>query len=94
MPTAVHEPLNADGNGRQAYEVMKQFQDLKINVALFSETRLKHHMSVYIPKYIYRTDHLDGHKLPLQLRHPPHFGRLTPSPSSRSNWGLHTDWKH
>jgi hypothetical protein len=56
MPTTVHRPLkiiacNANGIGRQAYEVRKQLQDLKIDVSLLSETHLKHHMRFYIPNY-------------------------------------------
>jgi exonuclease III len=68
MPTTVHIPLkiiafNANGIGRQAYEVRKQLQDLQIDVALFSETHLTLHMRFYIPKYdSYRTDQEDGHK--------------------------------
>jgi hypothetical protein len=33
--------FNANGIGRQAYELRKQLQDLKIVVALFAETHLK-----------------------------------------------------
>jgi hypothetical protein len=68
MPTAVHRPLKiiefkANGIGRQAYEVIKQLQDLKTDVALFSETHLKPHMRFYILNYnIYRTGREDGHK--------------------------------
>jgi exonuclease III len=56
MPTTVHIPLkiisfNANGIGRQAYEIRKQLQDLKTDVALFSETHLKPHMRFYIPNY-------------------------------------------
>jgi hypothetical protein len=59
--TTVHRPLkivalNANGIGRQAYEVRKQLQDLEIDMVLFSETQLKPHMRYYIPNYdIYRT---------------------------------------
>jgi hypothetical protein len=54
MPTTVHRPLkyiaiSADGIGRQAYEVGKHLKDLKINLAMFSETHLKPHMKIYIP---------------------------------------------
>jgi hypothetical protein len=68
MGTTVHRPLkiiifNANDIGGQAYEVRKQLQDLKINVALFSETRRKLHIRFYIPNYdIYQTDREDGHK--------------------------------
>jgi exonuclease III len=68
MPTTVHRPLkitafNANGIGRQAYEVRKQLQDLKIDVALFSEMQLKPHMRFCIRNYdFYWTDCEDGHK--------------------------------
>jgi exonuclease III len=64
----VHRPLkivsfNANGIGRQTYELRKQMQELKTDVALFLETHLKPHMRFYIPNYhIYRTDCQDGHK--------------------------------
>jgi hypothetical protein len=55
--------FNANGIGWQAYEVRKQWQDLKIDLALFSDTHLKPHMRFYIPDYdIYRTDRGDEHK--------------------------------
>jgi exonuclease III len=55
--------FNVNGIGRQAYKIRKQFQDLKIDVALFSETHLKLYMSFYFPNYnFYRTDCEDGHK--------------------------------
>ena len=43
MATKVHRPLkvvafNANGIGTQRYELSKQMQDLKIDVALFSKT--------------------------------------------------------
>jgi hypothetical protein len=65
MSTTVHRPLiilafNANGTGRQAYEVRKQLQDLKITLSLFSVTHLKPHMRLYIPLYdFYRNDHED-----------------------------------
>jgi hypothetical protein len=68
LPTTVRRRLktiafNANGTGRQAYEVGKELQDLKIDVALFSETHLRLCMGFYIPNYdIYRTDSEDGHK--------------------------------
>jgi hypothetical protein len=68
MPATVHRPLkiiafNANGIGNQACNVRNQLQDLKIDMALFSETHLKHHMRFYIPQYdIYQTDHEDWHK--------------------------------
>jgi hypothetical protein len=43
--------FNANGIGRQAYELRKQMHDLKINVAFFTETHLKPHMRFYIPNY-------------------------------------------
>jgi hypothetical protein len=68
MHTAVNRPLkltafNANSIEKQDYEVRKQLQDLKIDMALFSETHLKLHMMFYIPNYdIYRTDHEDRYK--------------------------------
>jgi hypothetical protein len=68
MAAKVRRPLkvvafNANGTGRQAYELRKQLQDLKIDVALFTETHRKPHTRFYIPDYrIYRNDHLDGNK--------------------------------
>jgi hypothetical protein len=43
MTPVVHRPpkiiaFNANGNGRQTYEIRKQLQDFRIDVALFSET--------------------------------------------------------
>jgi hypothetical protein len=48
MPPTVHRLLkitevNPNGIGRQAYELRKQSQDLKIDVVLFSEIFLKPH---------------------------------------------------
>jgi hypothetical protein len=68
MAVTVHRPLkvvafNPYGIGRQAYELRNQLQDLKIDVALFTETHLKSHMRLYIPKYhIHRNDRLDRNK--------------------------------
>jgi hypothetical protein len=68
MAANVNRPLkvvafNVNDIGRQAYELRKQLQDLKIDVALFTETHLKPHMRFYIPNYhIHRNDRLDGNK--------------------------------
>jgi hypothetical protein len=56
MATRVHRPLkviafNANGIGRQRYELSKQLQDLHIDVALFLETNLKPHAMSFIPNY-------------------------------------------
>jgi hypothetical protein len=62
MATRVHRLLkvlafNANGIGRQRYELSKQLQDLHVDVALFSETHLKHHERFSIPYFhFYRTD--------------------------------------
>jgi hypothetical protein len=54
---------NGNGIGRQAYELGEHMQDLKIDVALFTETHLKPHMRFYLPNYdIYWNDGLDGNK--------------------------------
>jgi hypothetical protein len=56
MTNRVHRPLkviafNANGIGRQRYELSKQLQDLHVGVALFSETYLKPHERFRIPNY-------------------------------------------
>jgi hypothetical protein len=56
MAAKVRRPLkvvafNAKGIGKQAYELRKQMQDLKQDVALFTETHLKPHLRFYIPNY-------------------------------------------
>jgi hypothetical protein len=68
MAATVHKPLkiiafNANDIGRQAYELRKQLQELKTDVALFPETDLIPHIRFYIRNYhIYRTDRQDRHK--------------------------------
>jgi hypothetical protein len=68
MAARVHKPLkviafNANGIGRQRYELSKQLQDLHIDVTLLSETHLKPHERFFIPNYhIYRTDRFPGRK--------------------------------
>jgi hypothetical protein len=56
MATGVNRPLkvitfNANGIGRQRYELSKQLQDLHICVALFSEIHLKPNERFFIPNY-------------------------------------------
>jgi exonuclease III len=66
MAARVHRPLkviafNANGIGRQRYELGKQLQDLKIDVALLSETHLKRHERFFLPNYhFYRIDRFPG----------------------------------
>jgi hypothetical protein len=49
--------FNANCIGRQCHELNKQLQDLHIDVALFSETRLKPHGRFHIQNYhFYRID--------------------------------------
>jgi hypothetical protein len=68
MASRVHRPLkviafNANGIGRQRYELSKQLQDLHVDVALFSETYLKPHERFYIQNFhLYRTDRHPGRK--------------------------------
>jgi exonuclease III len=68
MTTRVHRPLkvvsfNANGIGKQRYELSKQLQELRIDVVLLSETHLKPHERFYTPNYqVYRTDHFPGIK--------------------------------
>jgi hypothetical protein len=105
MAARVHRPLtvvafNADGIGRQTHELRKQMQDLKIDVALFTDTHLKPHMRYYIPNYhIYRNDRQDGYKGGTAVavkKGIPHTYLCWPAspPFSRSNGGLHTDWTY
>jgi hypothetical protein len=68
MSTRVHRPLkvvvfNAKGTGRQRYELRKQLQEQRIDVALLSETHLKPHERFYIPNYqVYQADRFPGIK--------------------------------
>jgi hypothetical protein len=68
MATRVLRPLkvlafNANGIGRQRYELSKQMHELHIDVALLSETHLKPHEKFFIPNYhFYRTDRFPGRK--------------------------------
>jgi exonuclease III len=88
MAARVHRALavvafNANGIGRQAHELRKQMQDIKTDVALFSETHLKPHMRFYIPNYhIYRNDRQDGHKggtaVAVKNGIPPAYADLPP----------------
>jgi exonuclease III len=68
MATRVHRhhkviAFNANGIGRQRYELSKQFQHLHVDVALFSETGLKTHDRFFIQIFhFYRTDRHPGRK--------------------------------
>jgi exonuclease III len=68
MATRLHRPIkvvafNANGIGRQRYELSKQLQEQRIDVALLSETHLKSHKRFYVPNYqVYRTDRFPGTK--------------------------------
>jgi exonuclease III len=68
MAHTVHRSLkviafNANGIGRQRYELSKELQDLHIDVTLFSETRLEPHERFSIPNYhFYRTGRYLGRK--------------------------------
>jgi hypothetical protein len=56
--------FNANSIGRQRYELSKQLQDLHIDVALLSETRLKHHERLLIPNYHFnRTGRFPGKRI-------------------------------
>jgi hypothetical protein len=86
---AVHRPLkvatfNANGVGRQAYELRKQMQSLKVDAGFFSETYLKPHMRFHIPNKIYigmiaKTG--IRAELPLQSKRKSHILMLTCLPS-------------
>jgi hypothetical protein len=68
MANRIHRPLkdiafNANGIGRQRYELSKLLQDLHVDVALFSETHIEAHERFYIPNYnFYRVDRHPGMK--------------------------------
>jgi exonuclease III len=68
MPSRVHSPLeiitfNANGIGRRHHELRKQLQDIRADVALFSETYLKPHERFIITNYhVYRMDRYPGRK--------------------------------
>jgi hypothetical protein len=68
MATSVHRPFNVfafntNGIGRQRYELSKQLRDLHVDVALLSETHLKHHERFFIPNFqFYRIDRHPGRK--------------------------------
>jgi hypothetical protein len=104
MAATIHMHLkvvafNAQGIGRQVYELRKQMQDLKIDVAIFTETHLKPFMRFYIPNYyIYiGTIAYTGIRveLPLQSKGESHILMLTCLPPFiRSHRGQHTDWTY
>jgi hypothetical protein len=55
--------FNANGIWRRCYTLSKQLQDLHIDVAVLSETRLKPHERFFIPNYnFYRTNRFRGRK--------------------------------
>jgi hypothetical protein len=95
MANRVHRPhkvakaFNANGIGRQHYELSKQLQDIHIDVALFSDMNLKPHEGLFIPDYnFYRID-----------RHPGIKGGIAVSvrkgiPYSRENLPPLEEWHH
>jgi hypothetical protein len=68
MATIIHRPLkviafNANGIGRQRYELSKELEDLHLDMALFSETHLKPCERFFIPNYhFYWIDRYPGRK--------------------------------
>jgi hypothetical protein len=82
--------------GRQRHELSKQLQDLHVDVALFSETRLKPHDRFHIQNYrFYRIDRHPERKgeLPLQLeKASPHMHVDLPPLISIEVTGVHTYW--
>jgi hypothetical protein len=55
--------FNANGTWKQRYELSKQLIGLHIDMALLSETHLKHHEQFFIQNYhFYWTDHFPGRK--------------------------------
>jgi hypothetical protein len=74
MAARFHRPLkvvafNANGIGRQRYELRKHMQDLHIDVTVFSETQLKPHERLFIPNHnFYLTDYFLGRKAELPMQ--------------------------
>jgi exonuclease III len=68
MASRVHRSLkilsfNANGILRQRHELSKQLEDLRIDVALFSETHLKPYEKFFLQNYhVYRIDRYPGRK--------------------------------
>jgi exonuclease III len=68
MASRVHRTLkilsfNANGILRQRNQLSKQLEDLRIDVALFSETHLKPHEKFFLQNYhVYRIDRYPGRK--------------------------------
>jgi hypothetical protein len=102
MAARVHRPLkvmgfNANGIGRQRHELSKQMQDLLIDVALLSETRLKPHERFFIPNYhIYRIDRFPGTKgetAVADTKGNPHNHVDLPPLVSIEATGFCTNWK-
>jgi len=57
LVTRVQRPFDANGIGKQRFELSEQLQDRSINVAFLSESHLKPHERLPIPNYhVYRTD--------------------------------------
>jgi hypothetical protein len=55
--------FNANGIAKHRFELSKQLQDHRIDVALLSETHPKPHEKFFIPNYhVYRTDGFPGLK--------------------------------
>jgi hypothetical protein len=102
MATRVYRPLkvlafNANGIGKQRYELSKQLQDLHADVALFSETHLKPHERIFIPNFnFYRTDRYTGRKggtaVAVRKGISHNHVDLPSLVFSRSDRGLHTHW--
>jgi exonuclease III len=102
MKTKVRRPLkvvafNANGITRQRYELSKQLQTLRVDVALFSETHLKPHEGFSIRNYhIYRNDRHTGAKggtaVAVKKGVPHSYVDLTTLNFDRSHRGLHTSW--
>jgi exonuclease III len=102
MATRVHRHLkviafNANGIGRQRYELSKQLQDIHVDVALFSETHLKPHERFSITNFhVYRTDRHPGREggtaVAVRKGIPHNHLDLTPLNSVESTGDLHTYW--
>ena len=83
--------FNANVIRRQRYELRKQLQSVKIDMALFSDTYIKPHERFPLQNYhFYRANRFRVEK----IERGPHILPVLTSPSfSTSHRGLHTDWK-
>jgi hypothetical protein len=98
MTTRIHRPpkVNANGIGKQRYELRKQLQDLHVNVAKFSETPLKFHERFLFQIFTFTEPtaiRAEKAELSLQLEEASPQPCRPPTPCfCRSDRGLRTYW--